>query len=219
MEHTSGEAQFINGPKLTQAEILECLKSMRDQLDEVCESAAKNISQVQAKQAKNYDACHIRMLLSVGTKVMVKDKAGEARKRDKLKAPFQGPYTICEMLPKGSCALRDKHGKRLVNKFCASHLKVYMEHDHIFRIDAIDMPPAPYCNESSDEEMEAQSKGPDGKMPDLPMPSTDPEEKCCLSYMSQLPLPKSLSLISDVTSVQVPKSPSQLSTMTELSTT
>ena len=52
-----------------------------------------------------------------------------------------------------------------------------MEHDHIFKIDAIDVPPVPYCDESSDGEMEAQSKGPNGKMPDLLMPPTDPEEK------------------------------------------
>ena len=52
MEHTDGDAQFINGPKPTEAEILECLESMRDQLDEVHESAAKNISYAQAKQAK-----------------------------------------------------------------------------------------------------------------------------------------------------------------------
>ena len=102
MEHTNGDADFIHGPKLTQAEILECLKSMRDQLDEVHETAAKNISYVQAKQAKNYYAHHIWKLLSVSTKVMVKDKAGEARKGDKLKVPFQGPYTICEVLPKGN---------------------------------------------------------------------------------------------------------------------
>ena len=88
MDHTSGDAQFINGLELTQAEILECLKSMRDQFDEVHESAAKNISYAQAKQTKNYDACHIRKLLSVSTKVMVKDKAGEARKGEKLKMPF-----------------------------------------------------------------------------------------------------------------------------------
>ena len=159
MEHTNGDAHLINGPKLTQAEILECLKSMRDQLDEVHETAAKNISYAQEKQAKNYDAHHTRKILSVSTKVMVKDKAGEARKGDKLKTPFQGPYTICEVLPKGNYVLRDKHGKRLVNKFCTCHMKVYMEHDHIFKIDAIDMPPAPYCDESSVEEMEAESKG------------------------------------------------------------
>ena len=88
MEHTDGDDHFINGPELTQAEILECLKSTRDQLDEVHESAAKNISYVQAKQAKNYDACHIRKLLSVDTKVMVKDKAREARKGGKLKVLF-----------------------------------------------------------------------------------------------------------------------------------
>ena len=82
MEHTNGDAQFINGPELTQAEILECLMSMRDQLDEVHESAAKNISYVKAKQAQNYDACHIRKLLSISTKIMVKDKAGDAMKGD-----------------------------------------------------------------------------------------------------------------------------------------
>ena len=86
MEHTNGESQFINGPKLTQGEILECLKSMRDQLDKVHESAAKNISYAQAKQAKNYDACHIGKLPSVGTKVMVKDKVGEARKGEKTES-------------------------------------------------------------------------------------------------------------------------------------
>ena len=132
MECTDGDADFINNPELTQAEILEFLKSIRDQLDEVHETAAKNISYVQAKQAQNYDAHHIGKLLSVGTKVMVKDKAGEARKGDKLKVSFQGPYNIGEVLPKGSHAPRDKHGKRLANKFCTSHLKVYMEHDHIF---------------------------------------------------------------------------------------
>ena len=52
VEHTDGDAHFINGPKLTQAEILECLMSIRDQLDEVHETAAKNISYEQAKQAK-----------------------------------------------------------------------------------------------------------------------------------------------------------------------
>ena len=88
MECTDGDAHFIYDPKPTQAEILECLKSMRDQLDEVHKTAAKNISYAQAKQAKNYDACHIRKLLSVGTKVMVKEKAGEARKGDKLRVPF-----------------------------------------------------------------------------------------------------------------------------------
>ena len=118
----------------------------------------RHISYVQAKQAKHYDAHHIGKLLSVGASVMVKEKAWVARKGNKLKVPFQGPFTICEVLPKGNYALRDKHGKRLVNKFCTSHLKVYMEHDHIFKIDAIDMPLALYCNESSDEEMEAQSK-------------------------------------------------------------
>ena len=86
---------------------------------------------------------------------MVKAKAGEARKGDKLEEPFWGPYTICQVLPEGNYPLRDKHGKRLVNKFCTSHLKVYMEHDHVFKIDAIDKPPVPYCNEPSDEEMEA----------------------------------------------------------------
>ena len=50
-----------------------------------------------------------------------------------------------------------------------------MEHDYVFKIDAVDMPPAPYCNESSDEEMEAESKGPEEKMlPDLPVPATPP---------------------------------------------
>ena len=87
MEHTNSDAQFINGPKPTETEILECLKSMRDQL-EVHENAAKNISHAQAKQAKNYDAHHTGKLPSVGTKVMVKDKAGAARKGGKLKAPF-----------------------------------------------------------------------------------------------------------------------------------
>ena len=57
---------------------------MRDQLDEVHGSAAKNFSYM---QAKNYDH-HIKKLLSVGTKVMVKDKAGEARKGHKLKVSF-----------------------------------------------------------------------------------------------------------------------------------
>ena len=203
LEHTDGDAQFINGPEPTQAEILECLKSMRNQFDEVHESAEMNISYVQAKQAKNYDACHIRKLLSVGTKVMVKDKAGETRKGDKLKVPFWGPYTICEVLPKGNYTLRDKHGKRLANKFCTSYLKVYMECDQFFKIDAIDMPPVPYCNESSDEEMEAPFKHPNGKMLDLPVTATSSQ---------------SLSNMSHVTSVQVPKSASWLSTMSKLST-
>ena len=61
MECTYGDADFINGPELTQAEILECLKSMRDQLDEVHETAAKNISYAQAKQAK------IIMLATLGS--------------------------------------------------------------------------------------------------------------------------------------------------------
>ena len=58
---------------------------MRDQLYKVHETAAKNISYAQARQNKIYDTCHIGKLLSVSTKVMVKDKAGEARKWDKLK--------------------------------------------------------------------------------------------------------------------------------------
>ena len=216
MEHTNGDAQFINGPKPTQAEILECLKSMRDQLDKVHESAAKNISNAQAKQAKNYGAHHIGKLLSVSTKVMVKDRVWEARKGDKLKVPFWGPYTICEVLPKGNCALRDKHGKRLVSKFCISHLKVYMELDHVFMIDAIDMLPVPYCDESSDEERKAQCKGPAEKMPDLSMPPTDPEEKILPNLQVPATPPKSLSQRSHETSIQVPKSPSQLSTMSKL---
>ena len=211
MKYTDGDAHFINGPELTQAEILECLKSMRDELGDVQETAAKDISFVQAKRAKNYDAQHIGKLLSVGTKVIVKDKAGEARKGDKLKVPFWGPYTICEVLPKGNYALRDKHGKRLVNKFCANHLKVYIEHDHIFKIDATDMLPAPYCDKSSDEEMEAESKGPDGKMlPDLWMPPTDRKEKMLPDLPVQATPPKSLNQMSDMTSVQVPKSPISL---------
>ena len=94
-----------------------------------------------------------------------------------------------------------------------------MEHHHVFKIDAIDMPPAPYCNESSDEEMEAQSKGPDKKMlPHLPMPPTDPKEKMLLDLPVPPTHPKSLSQMSGVPIVQVPKSPSQLSTTSKLST-
>ena len=86
-----------------------------------------------------------------------------------------------------------------------------MEHDHVFKIDATNMSPVSYCDESSDEEMEAQSKGPNGKMlPYLPMLPTDPEEK----MLSDLPVPAtpptSLGQMSDVTSVQVPKSPVSL---------
>ena len=52
-----------------------------------------------------------------------------------------------------------------------------MECDHVFKIDNVDMPPVPYCDESSDEEMEAEPKGPKEKMlPDLPVPPTDPNE-------------------------------------------
>ena len=191
MEHTAGDANFINGPKLTHAEILECLTSISDQLDEVHETAAKKISYVQAKQVKTYDACHIGKLLSVGIKVMVKDKTGEARKGNKLKVPFQGPYTICEVLPKCNYVLRDKHGERLVNKFCTSHLKVYMERDHIFKIDNTDMLPVPYCNESFDEEMEAESKG--------------PEEKCCLTYQCQLQFPRKKCCLTYQCQLQFPR--------------
>ena len=52
------------------------------------------------------------------------------------------------------------------------------------------MPPAPYCDESSDEDMKPESKGPNEKtLHDLPVPPTDPGEKCCLTYQSQQPLP------------------------------
>ena len=88
IEHANSDAHFINSPELTQAEILECLKSMRDELDEVHETAAKKISYAQTKQAKNYDVHHIGKLLIVSTKVTVKDKAEEAGKGDKLKALF-----------------------------------------------------------------------------------------------------------------------------------
>ena len=95
-----------------------------------------------------------------------------------------------------------------------------MVHDHVFKIDATDIPPVPYCNESSDEEMETESRGPNEKMlSDLPVPPTDPEEK----MLPDLPVPaippKSLSQMTDVTNVQVPKSPSQLSTTSKSSTT
>ena len=94
-----------------------------------------------------------------------------------------------------------------------------MEHDHVFKLDATDMLPAPYCDESSNEEMEAESKGPNEKMlPDLPMPPTDPEENMLPDLPVPATPPKSPSQTSYVTSVQVPKSPSQLSTMSGLST-
>ena len=217
MEHPVGDGQFINGPKLTQAEILDCLKSVRNQLDEVHETTTKNISYAQEKQVKNYYACHIRELLGVGTKAMVKDKAGDVKKGDKLKMPFWGPYSICAS-QRHLCS-QGQTWKRLVNKSCTSHLKVYMEHDHVFKIDAIDMPPVSYCNESSDEEMEDQSKGSNGKtLPDQPVPPTNPEEKMLHDLPVPAAPPKSPSQLSDVTSVQVPKSPSQLSTMSKLST-
>ena len=73
---------------------------MRDQFDKVHESAEKNISYVQAKQAKNYDACHIRKLLSVSTKVNVKDKTREARKGDKLKVHSKVPTLSVRHFPK-----------------------------------------------------------------------------------------------------------------------
>ena len=81
------------------------------------------------------------------------------------------------------------------------------------------MPPASYCDESSDEEMEAQSKGPDGKTPAIPMPPTDPEEKILPDIQVPATPSKSPSQMSDVNSVQVPKSPIQLSTISESSTT
>ena len=81
-----------------------------------------------------------------------------------------------------------------------------MECDHIFKIDAIDMLPAPNCNESSGKEMEAQSKSPNGKMPDLPMPPSDPEETMLPDVPLQATPPKSPSQMSELTCVQVPQS-------------
>ena len=89
----------------------------------------------------------------------------------------------------------------------------------MFKIDTIDMLPAPYCDECSDEEMEAQSKGPDRKTLALPMPPTDPKGKILPGLQVPATPHKSPNQMSDVNSVQVPKFPSQLSTMSKLSTT
>ena len=73
------------------------------------------------------------------------------------------------------------------------------------KIYGVDMLPVPYYDEFADENMEVKSKGPEEKMvPDLPVPPKVPEEKGCLTYQSQQPLPKSPSQMSDVTSVWDP---------------
>ena len=206
MKHTNGDAQFINGPKPTQAEILDCFKSIRDQLDEVYESAAKNISYVQAKQGKNYDACHIRKLLSVGTKVMIKDKAGEVRKGDKLKVTIlRSLHYLWGPSQRQLCSQGQTWEEAGQQVLCKSPEGIHRAWPHLQDWCTVDMLPVHLiADESCDEEMEAPSKGPDGKMPDLPVPATPP---------------KSLSNMSHVTSIQVPKSPSQLSAMNKSSTT
>ena len=97
---------------------------------EVRRKALQNIQCAQERQKKYYDAkhCKDKEQYKVGAEVLLLNSKKLSRKGSKLEPTWIGPYSIHEVLPKGTYRLLNlESGKVLGQKINMTRLKLYHE--------------------------------------------------------------------------------------------
>ena len=95
---------------------------------EAWRKALKNIQCAQERQKKYYDAkhCKDKEKYKVGAQVTLLNSKKLSRKGSKLEPTWIGPYSIHEVLPKGTYRLLNQEsGKVLAQKINMTRLKLY----------------------------------------------------------------------------------------------
>ena len=114
-------------PEDSEQEIVDKFNAI-DKIRGVIHNAASDeIARSQLKQAKYYDSRHCGSKLSVGDKVLHYNRKAAQRQGDKTAPKWIGPYTIVKVHDKGNYTVKDKNGKQLATKVCASNLKLWQE--------------------------------------------------------------------------------------------
>jgi len=88
--------------------------------------AGVNIREAQEKQKTRYDLKHSAPNYVVGDKVVKYNRRRETRMGDKLAARFTGPFTIEEIIGKGTYRLSDDEGKIMKQLVNATNLKLWV---------------------------------------------------------------------------------------------
>ena len=69
--------------------------------------ASDNILKAQARQKKNFDKHHLIPSFNIGSQILLKIMARQARQGGKMESHFTGPYEIVEELGKGVYRLKN----------------------------------------------------------------------------------------------------------------
>ena len=86
----------------------------------------ENILKAQVCQKKNLDKRHLIPSFSIGTQVLLKNMARQARQGGKMESHFTGPYEIVEELGKGVYRLKNlKTQKVLAKTYSSMRFKVH----------------------------------------------------------------------------------------------
>ena len=101
------------------------------ELENVCElihqSCATNISNFQARQAKDYDARHRRAPLGIGDLIMNYNMKAKQRKGDRMALNWTGTYTINKVHKNGKYSVKNAKGEVLTTKMCVNNVKLWQE--------------------------------------------------------------------------------------------
>lgn len=130
---------------------------MLDVKKKIFEKAEESIKKAQNRQKKNFDKRHLIPSYAIGTMVLLKNMAREARQGGKMDSHFTGPYEIVEEVGKGVYRLKNpKTSKVLAKSYNSMRFKIYFaatEHTEVDKkrkaecIDDDLAPPPPTENE------------------------------------------------------------------------
>lgn len=101
---------------------------LNQRMIEVRKKALENIQSAQERQKKYYDAkhCKDKEQYKVGASVLMLNSKKLSRKGSKLEPNWIGPYSIHEVLPKGTYRLcNPETGKVLAQKINMTRLKLW----------------------------------------------------------------------------------------------
>ncbi|MCG8621127.1 MAG: hypothetical protein MJE68_03860 [Proteobacteria bacterium] len=126
-QHVQNEnlGEFL--PEDSREEIVEKFNTIDKIRGVIHDAASDEIARSQLKQAKYYDSRHCGSKLSVGDKVLHYNHKAAQCQGDKTAPKWIEPNTIVKIHDKGNYTVKDKNGKQLATKVCASNLKLWQE--------------------------------------------------------------------------------------------
>ena len=109
--------------EVNEKDIDDHMDSMLKWADSINEKALKNITSVQQKQKKQYDAKHTLPTFKVGDDVWVYNSRKDTRQGGKLEYNWKGPYEVMEQTTRGTYRLKNKNGILLKQAVSSIRLK------------------------------------------------------------------------------------------------